>query len=200
MAEEESKKVEAEGSSETAPLPPEPTKDVTEEKVVIPPPSEEKADDSKTLAVVEKVADTPTEKSRGGSTERVAQLARLETEKRISLIKAWEENEKVKVENKFLTMSNRAAKQMSSITAWENSKKAAIEAELKAKEEELEKQKAEYAEKMKNKMAMIHKTAEEKRAIVEAKRGEDILKAEEMAAKYRSTGLAPKKLFGCFGA
>nr|XP_010908427.1 remorin isoform X2 [Elaeis guineensis] len=193
MAEEESKKVEAEGSSETAPPPPEPTKDVAEEKAVIPPPSEEKADDSKALDVVEKVADTPTEKSRGGSTERVAQLTRLETEKRMSLIRAWEENEKVKVENK-------AAKQMSSITAWENSKKAATEAELKAKEEELEKKKAEYAEKMKNKVAMIHKTAEEKRAIVEAKCGEDILKAEEMAAKYRSTGLAPKKLFGCFGA
>ncbi|XP_038982720.1 remorin-like isoform X1 [Phoenix dactylifera] len=208
MAEEESKKVEVQGSSETAPPPTEPTKDVSEEKAVIPPPSEEKADDSKALAVVEKnslrrslrsilllevVADTPTEKSTGGSTERVAILARLETEKRISLIKAWEENEKVKVENK-------AVKQMSSITAWENSKMAAMEAELKAKEEELEKMKAEYAEKMKNKVAMIHKAAEEKRAYVEAKRGEDILKAEETAAKYRSKGLAPKKIFGCFGA
>ncbi|XP_038982721.1 remorin-like isoform X2 [Phoenix dactylifera] len=193
MAEEESKKVEVQGSSETAPPPTEPTKDVSEEKAVIPPPSEEKADDSKALAVVEMVADTPTEKSTGGSTERVAILARLETEKRISLIKAWEENEKVKVENK-------AVKQMSSITAWENSKMAAMEAELKAKEEELEKMKAEYAEKMKNKVAMIHKAAEEKRAYVEAKRGEDILKAEETAAKYRSKGLAPKKIFGCFGA
>lgn len=71
---------------------------------------------------------------------------------------------------------------------------------LMCEQEDLEKKKAEYAEIMKNKVAMIHKTAEEKRAIVEAKRGEDILKAEEMAAKYRSTGLAPKKLFGCFGA
>lgn len=192
MAGEESKKVTVGGSSETAPLP-EPTKDVAEEKAVIPPPSEEKADDSKALAVVEKVADVLSEKSTGGSTERDAQLARLETEKRMSLIKAWEENEKAKAENK-------AAKKMSSITAWENSKKAAMEAELKAKEEELEKKKAEYAEQMKNKVAMIHKAAEEKRAYIEAKHGEEILKAEEMAAKYRATGLAPKKLLGCFGA
>lgn len=64
----------------------------------------------------------------------------------------------------------------------------------------MEKQKAEYVEKMKNKVAMIHKAAEEKRAMTEARRGEDILKAEEMAAKYRATGTGPKKLLGCFSA
>jgi len=62
----------------------------------------------------------------------------------------------------------------------------------------LEKKKAEYAEKIKNKIATIHKEAEEKRAIIEAKKGEDVLKAEETAAKYRATGTAPKKLLGCF--
>jgi len=62
----------------------------------------------------------------------------------------------------------------------------------------LEKKKAEYAEKIKNKIATIHKEAEEKRAIIEAKKGEDLLKAEETAAKYRATGTAPKKLLGCF--
>lgn len=62
----------------------------------------------------------------------------------------------------------------------------------------MEKQKAEYAEKMKNKVALIHKEAEERRAMVEAKRGEEFLKAEEMAAKYRATGQTPKKLLGCF--
>lgn len=67
-------------------------------------------------------------------------------------------------------------------------------------QEALEKKKAEYAEKMKNKIALLHKEAEEKRAMVEARRGEEVLKAEEMAAKYRATGLAPKKIFGCFGA
>lgn len=65
-------------------------------------------------------------------------------------------------------------------------------------QEKLEKQKAEYIEKQKNKIALLHKTAEEKRAMIEAKRGEDLLKAEEMAAKYRATGTGPKKLLGCF--
>nr|CAB3450491.1 unnamed protein product [Digitaria exilis] len=65
--------------------------------------------------------------------------------------------------------------------------------------EELEKKKAEYAEKMKNKKAIIHRQAEEKRAMTMAQRGEEVLKAEEMAAKYRATGVTPKKLLGCFG-
>ncbi|KAL0856322.1 hypothetical protein Bca101_061475 [Brassica carinata] len=118
-----------------------------------------------------------------------AVLARVETEKRMSLIKAWEEAEKCKVENK-------AEKKLSSIESWENNKKAAVEAELKKIEEQLEKKKAEYVELMKNKIAQIHKQAEEKRAMIEARRGEEILKAEELAAKYRATGTAPKKLFG----
>jgi hypothetical protein len=53
---------------------------------------------------------------------------------------------------------------------------------------------------MKNKKAVIHRRAEEKRAMVMAQRGEEVLKAEEMAAKYRATGIAPKKFLGCFGA
>lgn len=64
----------------------------------------------------------------------------------------------------------------------------------------MEKKKGEYIEKMKNKIALLHKSAEEKRAIIEAKRGEDLLKAEETAAKYRATGTAPKKLLGCFSS
>ncbi|CAN0824816.1 Remorin 1.4 [Linum grandiflorum] len=92
----------------------------------------------------------------------------------------------------------RAQKQLSAVAAWENSKKAAAEAKLKKIEEQLEKKKAGYAEKMKNQVAQIHKEAEEKRAMVEAKRGEEILKTEEMAAKYRATGHIPKKLLGCF--
>ncbi|KAF8395509.1 hypothetical protein HHK36_019457 [Tetracentron sinense] len=67
-------------------------------------------------------------------------------------------------------------------------------------QERLERKKAKYVEKIKkNKVALIHKSAEEKRAMVEAKRGEDLLKANEVAAKYRATGNAPKKLLGCFG-
>lgn len=51
---------------------------------------------------------------------------------------------------------------------------------------------------MKNKIAALHKSAEEQKAAIEYKRGEDLLKAEEAAAKYRATGSAPKKLLGCF--
>lgn len=63
----------------------------------------------------------------------------------------------------------------------------------------MQKKKAEHAEKIRNKVALVHKQAEEKRAMVEAKRGEEMLKAEEMAAKYRATGQVPKKVFGCLG-
>ncbi|OAY48286.1 remorin isoform X2 [Manihot esculenta] len=196
MAEEEPKKLESETPSEPPPPAPateavEPPKDVAEEKSVIPPPTEEKGDDSKVLVAVEKAPESAEAKSTEGSVNRDAVLARVETEKRISLIKAWEESEKSKAENK-------AHKKLSAIASWENSKKASVEAELRHIEEKLEKTKAEYVEKMKNKIALIHKAAEEKRAMIEAKRGEDLLKAEEIAAKYRATGTAPKKLLGCF--
>ncbi|KAF7085064.1 hypothetical protein CFC21_088551 [Triticum aestivum] len=165
--------------------------------VVIPPPPGVKppADDAKALVVVDSTAEKPhPEKNiHRGSHERDVALAKVETEKMSSLIKAWVENEKAKAENK-------AAKKLSSILSWENTKKATIDAQLKRKEEELEKKKAEYAEKMKNKKAIAHREAEEKRAMVVARRGEEVLKADEMAAKYRATGLAPKKLLGCFGA
>ncbi|XP_021671668.1 remorin [Hevea brasiliensis] len=196
MAEEEPKKVESETPSEPPPPAPvpeavEPPKDVAEEKSVIPPPPEKKGDESQALVAVEKAPESAEAKSTEGSVNRDAVLARVETEKRMSLIKAWEESEKSKAENK-------AHKKLSSVVSWENSRKASVEAELKQIEEKLEKKKADYVEKMKNKIALIHKAADEKRAMIEAKRGEDLLKAEEIAAKYRATGTAPKKLLGCF--
>ena len=100
--------------------------------------------------------------------------------------------------HQLMMKMNRAQKKVSDVLAWENSQKAAIEARLRKIEEKLEKKKAEYGEKMKNKVAAIHKQAEEKRAMVEAKRGEELLKAEEMAAKYRATGIVPKATCGCF--
>ncbi|MQL84165.1 hypothetical protein Taro_016677 [Colocasia esculenta] len=192
-AQAETGKVPAAPSEEAAPppAPAEAVKDVAEEKAVIP--SEEKPDDSKALAVVEKVADPPATEKTGGSLDRDAVLTRVETEKKLSLIKAWEENEKSKAENK-------AQKKLSNITSWENTKKADLEAQLKKIEESLENKKAVYAEKMKNRVATVHKVAEEKRAMVEAQKGEELLKAEEMAAKYRIKGLVPKKVLGCFGS
>ncbi|KAB2596665.1 remorin-like [Pyrus ussuriensis x Pyrus communis] len=162
-----------------------------------PPPPESKAepDESKALAIVVDKPSEPIaeEKSKEGSVNRDAVLAKVATEKSLSLIRAWEESEKSKAENK-------AQKKLSAIGSWENTRKAIVEAELKKFEEKLEKQKAEYVEQMKNKIALIHKAAEEKRAVVEAKRGEDLLKAEETAAKCRATGKTPKKLLGWFSS
>ncbi|KAJ0111792.1 hypothetical protein Patl1_00413 [Pistacia atlantica] len=183
MAQEHLKKTEAE--SPRAPVPA-----VAEEKTVSQAP-EKKPDESKALAVVDKAPDSEKKKISGGSQDRDVALADLEKGKRLSFIKAWEESEKSKAENK-------AQKKLSDVTAWENSKKASLEAKLKRIEEQLERKKAEYAEKIKNNVALIHKQAEEKRAMVEAKRGEELLKAEEMGAKYRATSTTPKKLLGCF--
>ncbi|KAH7522667.1 remorin [Ziziphus jujuba] len=136
-------------------------------------------------------AEKPDEKASGGSNDRDIALAGVEKERTNSNIKAWEESEKTKAENK-------AQKNLSIITAWENKKKASLEAKLRKMEEQLEKKKAEYAEKMKNKIALIHKQAEEKRAAVEAIKGEELLKAEETSAKYRATGKTPKNFLGWF--
>ncbi|XWS37828.1 hypothetical protein CRYUN_Cryun19dG0078800 [Craigia yunnanensis] len=215
MAEEEPKKVETETPSEPplpppAPKPAEASQDVVEDKSVIPPPpTEEKPAESTELAAVEniflsfslsKATESTEEKSTEGSINRDAVLARVATEKRISLIKAWEESEKSKAENKFCGCDSldKSSQKAFFNRGLENSKKAALEAELNKIEEKLEKQKAEYVEKLKNKVALIHKEAEEKKAIVEANRGEDLLKAEEIAAKYRATGTTPKKILGCF--
>ncbi|KAI3508280.1 hypothetical protein L1887_23286 [Cichorium endivia] len=186
MATEEVKKVEVEPES---PAEPPPAAEV-EEKAIVPvePPVTEEtpADDSKALAIVEKPIETAEDKSAEGSVHRDSVLARVATEKKDALIRAWEESEKSKAENK-------AQQKLSSISAWENSKKADIEAELKNIEENLEKKKSKYIEKMKNQIALLHKKAEEKRAMTEAKRGEALLKAEEVAAKCRATGETPKK-------
>ncbi|KAG6427134.1 hypothetical protein SASPL_111374 [Salvia splendens] len=77
-------------------------------------------------------------------------LAKLEDEKRLSYIKAWEESEKTKVENK-------AQKKLSDVASWENTKKASLESELKSIEEKIEKKKGEYAEKIRNKVGLVHK-------------------------------------------
>lgn len=81
---------------------------------------------------------------------------------------------------------------------WFSDKYLALPVYVDDLQEQLEHKKAEYAEKIKNKVALIHKEANEKRAMVDARRGKEILKAEEMAAKYRATGQTPKKFLGCF--
>ncbi|XP_078440404.1 remorin-like [Wolffia australiana] len=151
----------------------------------------EKADDSKALVVAEAPAPDPTAEKGSSSIDRDTILARVESEKKESLLKAWEENEKAKVENK-------AHKKLSGVSSWEKTEKAKVEAELTKLEESFEKKKAEYAEKKKNKVAAIHKAAEEKKALIEAQKGEALLKVDELSAKYRIKGFIPKKLLGCF--
>ncbi|KAK1374799.1 hypothetical protein POM88_030992 [Heracleum sosnowskyi] len=135
------------------------------------------------------------------SNDRVAALTRVETEKRLAFIKAWEEKEKTKAENK-------AYKKKSAIGAWENTKKALVEVQLEQIEamtkkilaqieEELEKKKAEKLEKFKNKIAIIHQKAEEKRAAAETERGKKFLKIDEKGAKLRE--MRPRKFCGYFG-
>ncbi|KAL1355820.1 remorin 1.4 isoform X2 [Arachis hypogaea] len=146
---------------------------------------EEPKEHAITAPLVQKVEDS------GGNKD--AELARVVSEKRLALIKAWEESEKTKAEN-------RAYKKLSAVGLWESKKKASVEAQLKIIEENLERKKAEYAEKMKNKIADIHRSAEEKRAMVEAQKREEFIELEETAAKFRSSGRTPAKFFACFKA
>ncbi|XP_068315367.1 remorin-like [Pyrus communis] len=193
--EEQLKKAEAEPSLPVEPPPASAPVDVAvEKKADVVPPSDvdvKGGDDTKALTVVDKVPETVEKKASGGSIDRDIALAQLEKEKSMSFVRAWEESEKAKAENK-------AQKKLSDVTAWESSRKAAVEAKLRSIEEQLEKKKAQYAEKMKNKVALLHKQADEKRAMVLAQKGEELLKADETAAKYRATGSIPKKFLGCF--
>ncbi|CAL4917452.1 unnamed protein product [Urochloa decumbens] len=189
----------------------EPAKDdVAEEKAAMPAPEESKA-----LVVVEgdeKPAATD------GSRDRDAFLTRVATDKTTSLIRAWEESEKAKADNRqkkpplccYMMMlcvcsfhesdclnflcPGRAARRLANVTSWENSKVAQMEAELK--KIHLEMKKAAQAEKLRNSAAAARRAAEEKRAAAVAMRGEEVIRAEEAAARYRATGQAPAKLFG----
>ncbi|KAI3707022.1 hypothetical protein L6452_25183 [Arctium lappa] len=138
------------------------------------------------------VAAEPPEKPKPGHGGDDAGLEIVVTEKRMALIKAWEENEKTKADNKAYT-------KVLAIGAWENSKRAVVEADLKKIEVDIENEKVKQREIMKMKMATLHKEAEEKRAAIEAKKGQDIINAEQLAAKFHATGTLPSKLFKCFG-
>ncbi|XP_075486973.1 remorin-like [Primulina tabacum] len=155
---------------------------VVEDKPVIAPPPAEAA---------KPVASAPEPVAKKGSKDRDIALAKLEDDKKLSCIMAWEENEKSKVEN-------RAQKKVADISSWENTKKASLDAQLRTLEEKLNEKKAYYAERVKNKVALIHKQAEEKRAMVEATRKDEIFNAAEAANTYRATKQIPKKSFGCF--
>lgn len=125
-----------------------------------------------------------------GSFNRDLVLAKLNQERSLSLIKAWEENVRAKSLHRY-------NKKVAKIAAWENAKKAKAEADLKALEERLERKKAECVERMKNEIAAVHMRAEEARAMADSHHGEELLKAEEEAAKYRASGSLPKRYPFC---
>ncbi|XP_060205075.1 remorin 1.4-like [Lycium barbarum] len=139
-----------------------------------------------TNTVTPQETDFSSKESSKGSLDRDIALSQLENEKRSSFVKAWEESKKSKVDNK-------AQKKLSKVAAWESTQKAKLEAKLKTLEDQLEHKKAEYAEMIQNKVALIHREADENRAVVDANRGQEFLKAEETAARYRATGQIPKK-------
>ncbi|XP_030551681.2 remorin-like [Rhodamnia argentea] len=174
------------GRTDAPEAPPEP-ENGAQEKIVISAPNKKVAfvaDDEITDAV---------EKGSGDQTEGDGVLAQVETEKRLALIRAWEESEKSKAES-------RAYKKLTITGSWENTQIASVEARIKEIEEETEKKKAEQAEKIRNRLVEIHKEAEVKKATIEVKRGEDIIKVQEAAAKFRATGYVPRKLLRCFGS
>lgn len=181
MEEEVEKKA---GRSEVPKAPPEP-ENGAEEKIVISAPSKRVA-----FAADREIINTV---ENGSGTERDAVLAQVEAEKRLALIRAWEESEKSQAESK-------AYKKLAITGSWENTQIASVEAQIKQIEEEIEKKKAEQAEKMKIKLVEIHKEAEVKKATIEAKRREDIIKVREAAVKFRTTGYIPRKLLRCFSS
>lgn len=150
--------------------------------------------EEKNVEAVKKGSPPPTLSTGEGAgvKDRDEALAKVNHDRTYSHIRAWEENEKSMSLNKYNKM-------VAKVNAWENTKKATAEAQLRKKEEALENKRAAYVEKMKNEIAAVHKMAEEKRAAAEAQKGEEFVKAEESAARYRASGQAPKK-FLCFGA
>lgn len=65
-------------------------------------------------------------------------------------------------------------------------------------QESLENEKAACIEKTKNKAALVERVAEEQRALAEAHHGKEIVKTEEIAAKWRASGARPRKSIFCF--
>ncbi|MED6216662.1 hypothetical protein PIB30_009548 [Stylosanthes scabra] len=130
-------------------------------------------------------------KDTGDLADKDGALARVEREKILALIKAWEESEKTKIDN-------RAYKMQFAVGLWEDSKKASVEAKIKKNAEKMERKKGEYMEKMQNEIAEIHRVAEERRARHEARRGKELLKIEDTAENFRARGYSPKKIISWF--
>ncbi|KAI3434351.1 Remorin_N domain-containing protein [Psidium guajava] len=69
-------------------------------KKITVPPTEEKSSESTALVAGPKAPGTAWNKGSGGSIDRDLALAEAEKEKKLTFIKAWEESEKAKADNK----------------------------------------------------------------------------------------------------
>ncbi|VVA93611.1 unnamed protein product [Arabis nemorensis] len=120
-------------------------------------------------------------------------LAEIEKEKRLALIKSWEDNEKAKAQTK-------AYRELCSIESWENNMKAILELDLKKMEESLKVEKAEYSKRLKKKIPEIEKIAEAKREKIEKQKVQESIKVKKMSEKLSATPSAyppNTKICGC---
>lgn len=63
----------------------------------------------------------------------------------------------------------------------------------------MDSKKVEKAEKLRRKKVAVHAKAQEKKAKVQTRRAQEILHAEEEAARFQATGQIPSKSsFSCF--
>ncbi|KFK30636.1 hypothetical protein AALP_AA6G007700 [Arabis alpina] len=113
-------------------------------------------------------------------------------EAHLSVIKAWKEQKITKVTNK-------TQKKLLQISGWEKKKTTKIDSELASIQRKMDNKKLEKAEKLRKKKVAVHASAQEQKAKVQIRRAQEILDAEEEAARFQATGQVPKKpSLSCF--
>ncbi|VVB06821.1 unnamed protein product [Arabis nemorensis] len=116
----------------------------------------------------------------------------IQREAQLSVIKAWKEQKITKVINK-------TQKKLLDISGWEKKKTTKIDSELASIQRKMDSKKMEKAEQLRIKKVAVHASAQEKKAKVQTRRAQEILDAEQEAARFQATGQVPKKSsFSCF--
>ncbi|XP_023636570.1 remorin isoform X2 [Capsella rubella] len=113
-------------------------------------------------------------------------------DEQFKIIKAWKE---LKITN----VNNKTQKRLLDITGWEKKKTTEIESQLARIQRKMDSKKMAKSEKLQTKKAAVHAKAQEKKANVQTRRAQEILEAEEEAARFQATGQIPKKpSLSCF--
>ncbi|CAB80876.1 hypothetical protein [Arabidopsis thaliana] len=90
-------------------------------------------------------------------------------------------------------------KKLLDISGWEKKKTTKIESELARIQRKMDSKKMEKSEKLRNEKAAVHAKAQKKKADVQTRRAQEILDAEEAAARFQAAGKIPKKSsLSCF--